>query len=252
MQIDIFTLFPEVCAPYLAASILKRAHEMNAVNVDVHNIRDYAEGKHRVTDDTPYGGGGGMLMKPEPIFNAVEQVLGVDFTFPLIMVTPQGRPFTQSVAREMATWPRFALLCGRYEGIDERVRENLVTHELSLGDFVLTGGELPALAITDAVTRLQPGVLGDPTATADDSHSSGGLLEYPQYTRPAMYRGWGIPEMLTSGHHANIQRWRRDQSLKRTLERRPDLLEHVELSKLDKKTLAQLKAAQSAGDNPNA
>lgn len=248
MQIDIFTLFPDVCMPYLQASIMKRAHEMGAVNVDVHNIRDYATDKHKVTDDTPYGGGGGMLMKPEPIFNAVESVLGEQFESPLIMVTPQGQPFTQSIAREMTKWPKFALLCGRYEGIDERVRDNLVTHELSLGDFVLTGGELPALAITDAVTRLLPGVLGDPTATHDDSHSEVGLLEYPQYTRPPVYREWGIPEILTSGHHANIQRWRRDQALLRTLERRPELLDLVELSKQDLKVIDAAKQARGVAN----
>lgn len=224
MRFDVFSLFPEIFPAYLNESILKRAQEMGALEVAVHNIREYTTDKHHTTDDVPYGGGGGMVMKPEPIFAAVEGVLGVPPRCPVILLTPQGRPFTQKVAAELAGQAHLALLCGRYEGVDERVREHLVTDEISLGDFVLTGGELPALAIIDAVTRLLPGVLGDPEAPNKDSHASG-LLEHPHYTRPPEFRGWEVPEVLRSGNHAEIEKWRRQQSLKRTQERRPDLLE---------------------------
>lgn len=223
MRFDIFTLFPEIFPPYLDESILKRARESGLLEFGLHNIRDYTTDKHRTTDDEPYGGGGGMVMKPEPIFAAVESVLGAPPICPVILLTPQGRPFTQKVAVELAAADHLALLCGRYEGVDERVRQHLVTDEISLGDFVLTGGELPALAIIDAVTRLLPGVLGDPEATQKDSHANG-LLEYPHYTRPPEFRGWEVPEILRSGNHAAIEQWRRQQSLQRTQERRPDLL----------------------------
>jgi tRNA (guanine37-N1)-methyltransferase len=224
MRFDVFTLFPEIFPAYLNESILKRAQESGALEVAVHNIRDYTTDKHHTTDDVPYGGGGGMVMKPEPIFAAVESVLGAPPNCPVILLTPQGRPFTQQVAVELSGQARLALLCGRYEGVDERVRQHLVTDEISMGDFVLTGGELPALAIIDAVTRLLPGVLGDPEATNKDSHSAG-LLEHPHYTRPPVFRGWAVPEVLRSGNHAEIEKWRREQSVKRTEERRPDLLE---------------------------
>lgn len=223
MQFDVFTLFPEIFPAYLNESILKRAQECGALEVGVHNIRDYAVDKHHTTDDVPYGGGGGMVMKPEPIFAAVEGVLGAPLNCPLILLTPQGRPFTQKVAVELAEQSHLALLCGRYEGVDERVREYLATDEISMGDFVLTGGELPALAIIDAVTRLLPGVLGDPDAPNKDSHSAG-LLEHPHYTRPQEFRGWEVPEVLRSGNHADIDKWRKEQSVKRTEERRPDML----------------------------
>ena len=223
MRFDIFTLFPEIFPPYLDESILKRARESGLLEFGLHNIRDYTTDKHRTTDDEPYGGGGGMVMKPEPIFAAVESVLGAPPVCPVILLTPQGRPFTQKVALELAAADHLALLCGRYEGVDERVRQHLVTDEISLGDFVLTGGELPALAIIDAVTRLLPGVLGDPEATQKDSHANG-LLEYPHYTRPPEFRGWEVPEILRSGNHAAIEQWRCQQSLQRTQERRPDLL----------------------------
>ncbi len=223
MRFDVFTLFPEMFSAYLDESILKRAREAGLLEVGLHNIRDYTADKHHTTDDEPYGGGGGMVMKPEPIFAAVESVLGAPPSCPVIMLTPQGRLFTQQVAVELAGSDHLALLCGRYEGVDERVRQHLVTDEISLGDFVLTGGELPALAIIDAVTRLIPGVLGDPEAPQKDSHASG-LLEYPHYTRPQEFRGWEVPEVLRSGNHAEIERWRQEQALKRTQERRPDLL----------------------------
>jgi len=224
MRFDIFTLFPEMFSAYLNESILKRAQEADILEFGLHNIRDYTTDKHRTTDDEPYGGGGGMVMKPEPIFAAVEDVLGVPPVCPVILLTPQGRRFDQRVAVELASYGHLALLCGRYEGIDERVREHLVTDEISLGDFVLTGGELPAMAIIDAVSRLLPGVLGDPDAAQKDSHASG-LLEYPHYTRPPEFRGWEVPEVLRSGNHAEIEKWRQAQSLERTRQRRPDLLD---------------------------
>jgi len=230
MRFDVFTIFPEMFSTYLDESILKRAREAGLLEVLLHNIRDFATDKHRTTDDEPYGGGGGMVMKPEPIFAAVESVLGAPPVCPVILLTPQGRTFNQQVAAELAAADHLALLCGRYEGVDERVRQYLVTDEISLGDFVLTGGELPALAIIDAVTRLIPGVLGDPDAAHKDSHASG-LLEYPHYTRPAEFRGWPVPEVLRSGNHAEIERWRQEQALRRTRERRPDLLQGDEPEK---------------------
>ncbi|MCL4257102.1 MAG: tRNA (guanosine(37)-N1)-methyltransferase TrmD, partial [Anaerolineales bacterium] len=227
MQIDIFTLFPDLFPAYLEASILGRAQQAGLLHVGVHNIRDYATDKHQVTDDTPFGGDGGMVMKPEPIFAAVEAVLGVPPeggtpSTPVILLSPQGRVFTQAVAQELAQHPRLALICGRYEGVDERVRQHLATDEISIGDFVLTGGELPALMLVDAVARNLAGVLGQVDGALTDSHATG-LLEGPHYTRPAEFRGWGVPEALLSGDHARIARWRRQQALRRTAERRPDL-----------------------------
>ena len=241
MQFEVFTLLPEVFPPYLESSILLRARQRGLIDVRVHNIRDYTHDKHHTTDDTPYGGGGGMVMKPEPVFEAVESVLGTPFTpVPLILLTPQGRVFTQRVAEELATHERIALLCGRYEGVDERIREHLVTDEISVGDYVLTGGELPALLIVDAVSRLIPGVLGDPTGAQDDSHSMG-LLEYPHYTKPPEFRGGQVPEVLLSGNHARIERWRREQALQRTLDKRPDMIEKAELSEQERKLVEGLK-----------
>ena len=223
MRFEVFSLFPEVFEPYLQASILQKAQLSGLVEFNLHNIRDWATDKHHVTDDTPYGGGGGMVMKAAPIFDAVEATLGIPLPCPLIMMTPQGQPFTAKVARELADLPRIAILCGRYEGIDERVREHLVTDQISIGDYVLTGGELPALVIIDAVARFIPGVLGDPDGATDDSFASG-LLEYPHYTKPEEFRGWRVPEVLLSGNHALIARWRREQALERTKKHRPDLL----------------------------
>jgi tRNA (guanine37-N1)-methyltransferase len=234
MQFDIFTLLPEVFPPYIDTSILKRARERGLINVRIHNIRDYSHDRHHTTDDTPYGGGGGMVMKPDPVFEAVESVVGINPVCPVIMLTPQGRVFDQRVADELSRHERIALICGRYEGIDERIREHLASDEISVGDYVLTGGELPALLIVDAVSRLLPGVLGDPTGAVDDSHASG-LLEYPHYTRPPEFRGWGVPETLLSGDHAKIEKWRREQSLLRTLKKRPDLIETAELTEKERK-----------------
>ena len=239
MRFDIFTLFPEVCQPYLQTSILQKARQRGLIEIDLHNIRDWTSDRHHVTDDEPYGGGGGMVMKPEPIFAAVEAVLGVPPACPVILLSPQGRLFTQAVAQELAHSPRLALLCGRYEGVDERVRQHLVCDEISIGDYVLTGGELPALVLVDAVARTLPGVLGDPMGACDDSHAMG-LLEYPHYTRPPEFRGWGVPEALLSGDHARIARWRREQALLRTWQRRPDLLAKAPLSEADRKFLANL------------
>ncbi len=239
MQFDVFSLFPEVIKPYLEASILKRACQQKLLEVCFHNIREWTTDKHHITDDEPYGGGGGMVMKPEPIFAAIESVLGNPPDCPVILLTPQGRLFTQHVAQEIAQHSRIALLAGRYEGVDERIREHLVTDEISIGDYVLTGGEIPAMVVIDTVTRLIPGALGDPKGAQDDSHASG-LLEYPHYTRPPDFRGWQVPEVLTSGDHARIARWRREQALYRTWRRRPDILASASLSKSDQAYLARL------------
>lgn len=249
MRFDVFSLFPEVFAPYLNTSIMQRARERGLLEVHVHNIRDWATDRHHITDDEPYGGGGGMVMKPEPIYAAIEAVLGSPPGCPVILLTPQGRLFTQSIAQEFtyrqhepnSQAPRLALLSGRYEGVDERVRQHLVSDEISIGDYVLTGGELPALVFIDALTRLIPGVLGDPTGAWKDSHAAG-LLEHPHYTRPADFRGWTVPEVLLSGDHARIARWRRQKALQRTWERRPDLLARAVLTEEDRRFLERLKS----------
>jgi tRNA (guanine37-N1)-methyltransferase len=243
MRVDILTLFPEMFPGYLNRSILQRAQDAGYLQVGLHNIRDYAQGKHQVTDEPPYGGGGGMVLKPQPLFAAVESVLeGEDNrskTVPVILLTPQGRTFTQEVAQELAGEERLILLCGRYEGVDERVRQHLVSDEISIGDYVLTGGELAAMVIVDAVTRLLPGVLGAEGAADHDSYATG-LLEGPHFTRPEQFRGWKVPEMLRSGHAAQITVWRRQQALQRTWQRRPELLLDTRLSEEDKLFLATL------------
>ena len=244
MRFEVFTLLPEVFPPYLESSILQRARQRGLLDVHLHNIRDWAHDKHHTTDDMPYGGGGGMVMKPEPVFEAVESVLGPAPGCPVILLTPQGRVFNQAAARQLSAHERIALICGRYEGFDERIRQHLVTDEISIGDYVLTGGELPALILIDALTRLLPGVLGDPDGAEDDSHATG-LLEYPHYTRPPDFRGWNVPEILLSGDHAKIAQWRREQSLLRTLRRRPDLLDQLELSEKEKKFIERQKTALS-------
>lgn len=250
MRFDVFTLFPEVFIPYLNSSMLLRARQSSLLEVELHNIRDWTSDRHHTTDDAPFGGGGGMVMKPEPVFTAVESILGSPPRCPLILLTPQGRLFDQEKAFELSRQPHLALLCGHYEGIDERIREHLVTDEISIGDYVLTGGELPALILIDAITRLIPGALGDPTGALDDSHASG-LLEYPHYTRPAEYRGWRVPDVLLSGNHALVARWRREQSLLRTFQRRPDLLVEANLSENDQKFLARLlsESDRDSGDS---
>jgi tRNA (guanine37-N1)-methyltransferase len=253
MQFDVFTLLPDVFPTYLESSILKRASERGLIEVHVHNIRDYTHDKHHVTDDTPYGGGGGMVMKPEPVFEAVESVLGKSPVqshgqpVPIILLTPQGRVFNQRIAEELSSHERITLICGRYEGVDERIREHLVTDEVSVGDYVLTGGELPAMILIDAVSRLIPGVLGDPTGAQDDSHSMG-LLEYPHYTKPADFRGWKVPEILQSGNHAKIEQWRREQALLRTFLKRPDMLEKADLNEKEKKLINGLISKVKSSD----
>jgi len=250
MHFDILTLFPDLFEGVFNESIVKRAREAGLVSIATHNIRDYATDKHFMTDDTPYGGGGGMIMKPEPIFRAVEAILSLEEgqkpEVPVILLSPQGRLFTQSVARELSKHPYLVLICGRYEGVDERVRQFLATDEISIGDYVLTGGEIPAMVIVDAVTRLVPGVLGDPGATFEDSHAEG-LLEYPHYTRPCIFRDWPVPEVLLSGNHAEIVRWRRQEALRRTFERRPDLLEKARLSPADQEFLRHLAQEEGSG-----
>ena len=238
-RFEVFTLFPQVFDPYLETSILLRARQNGLVEVRLHNIRDWTTDRHHITDDMPYGGGGGMVMKPEPIFTAVESVLGDPPACPVILMTPQGRVFNQKVAQELAGQPALALICGRYEGVDERVRQYLVTDEISIGDYVLSGGELAALIVIDAVTRLIPGVLGDPDGAWDDSHAMG-LLEYPHYTRPPEFRGWAVPEILLSGDHGRIARWRRERALLRTWQMRPDLLDTAPLTPEDKKFITSM------------
>lgn len=223
MRFDIFSLFPEVFGSYIDTSILKRAIRSGIMEVYLHDIRAWTTDRHHVCDDTPYGGGGGMVMKAEPIFSSIEDILGVPSACPVILMSPQGRQFSTTVAQELAALPRIALLCGHYEGVDERVIEHLVTDQISVGDYVLTGGELPALTIMDAVARFLPGTLGDPGGAYDDSFATG-LLEYPHYTKPAVFRGWEVPGELMSGNHALIDKWRQDQALARTQKNRPDLL----------------------------
>ena len=237
MHFDVFTLFPDMFQGPFTESILKRAQERGLLSIALHNIRAITTDKHHIVDDYPYGGGVGMVMKPEPIFAAIEAVYE---SGPIILLTPQGRLFNQQIARDLAQEQRVTLLCGHYEGIDERVRQHLVTDEISIGDYVLTGGELAAMVVVDVVSRLIPGVLGADASIQEESHSEN-LLEYPHYTRPPEFRGWRVPDILLSGHHAQVARWRRKESLRRTRLRRPDLFEKVELSsKLDKQLLREL------------
>ncbi|WP_459954245.1 tRNA (guanosine(37)-N1)-methyltransferase TrmD [Paenibacillus pini] len=242
MRVDVLTLFPEMLEGVFKSSILGKAQEKGIVSLNAVNFRDYSTSKHNTVDDTPYGGGGGMVLKPEPIFAAVEDVLnGQSGSARVILMCPQGETFTQAKAEELSTEEHLIFICGHYEGYDERIREHLVTDELSIGDYVLTGGELPAMVVIDSVARLLPGVLGNETSAVTDSFSTG-LLEYPHYTRPAEFRGWKVPDMLLSGHHANIEAWRHEQALQRTLDRRPDLLNQAQLTDKDKKLLQKLKA----------
>jgi tRNA (guanine37-N1)-methyltransferase len=237
IQFDVFTVLPEVMSAYLDASILGKAQDSGRLSVNIHNLRDYTTDRHRTTDDEPYGGGGGMVMKPEPVFAAVESVLAHRIkSTPVILLTPQGRVFSHTIAQELTEHEHIALLCGRYEGVDERIRDHLATDEISIGDYVLTGGELPALVLIDAVSRLVSGVLGDAQANQKDSHAHG-LLEHPHYTRPSEFRGWQVPTVLRSGNHAQIDRWRWRQSLLRTQERRPDLIRAAQLSDEDRQLI---------------
>ena len=241
MRIDILTLFPEMCSAYLSESIIGRARKAGKVQIECTDIRDYTKDKHRRVDDTPYGGGMGMIMQVDPIYDCYSALCEKTGAKPhLIYLTPQGKTLTQARVRELAQMDNIALLCGHYEGIDERVIEELQPEEISVGDYVLTGGELPALILADSISRMLPGVLSDDECFEEESHYSS-LLEYPQYTRPYEWRGRAVPDVLLTGHHANVDKWRRQQSLKRTLERRPDMLEKAELSDEDRKFLSNLK-----------
>jgi tRNA (guanine37-N1)-methyltransferase len=245
IRFDVLTLFPEMFTGFLQSSIIKRAHEKGLIATNLINFREYATDKHRTVDDTPYGGGGGMVLKPEPLFAAVDDILAqVDERPPVILMSPQGVPFTQAKAEELARHSHLVLLCGHYEGYDERIRQHLVTDEISIGDYVLTGGELPAMVLMDSVSRLISGVLGNESSAVDDSFSSG-LLEYPQYTRPPEFRGMKVPDVLLSGHHARIEQWRREQSLLRTWQRRPDLLRTAALTEEDRAFLRELERKYS-------
>jgi tRNA (guanine37-N1)-methyltransferase len=244
MKVDVLTLFPEMMDGVFNSSILGKAQEKGIVSLNAINFREYSGSKHGTVDDTPYGGGGGMVLKPEPIFSAVEDLLSRTSSSPrVILMCPQGETFTQQKAEELSAEEHLIFICGHYEGYDERIREHLVTDELSIGDYVLTGGELPAMVAIDSIVRLLPGVLGNETSAVTDSFSTG-LLEYPHYTRPAEFRGWKVPDVLLSGHHANIELWRREQALKRTLQRRPDMLDQVELTEQDRKVIKRLRQEQ--------
>jgi len=240
MRIDIVTLFPEMFAGPFEASIIGRAREAGALEIALHNPRDYTHDKHHVVDDYAYGGGPGMVMKPEPIFECVEAVQAMASPpGKVVLLTPQGRLLNHDVVAELAREPRLILICGHYEGVDERVRQSLVDDEISIGDYVLSGGEPAAWVVVDAVARHQPGVLGSDASLEEESHAQG-LLEYPQYTRPAEYRGMRVPEILLSGHHAEIAKWRRRQSIIRTARKRPDLLARAELTDEERELLAEV------------
>ncbi|BCA54290.1 tRNA (guanine-1-)-methyltransferase [Nitrospira sp. KM1] len=244
MRCDVFTLFPEMILPVVGSSMLKRAREKALLEIQVHNLRDYTIDKHKVADDVPYGGGAGMVMKAEPILRAVDDVCSSYGTqgdhVRLLLPSPQGRPFTQSVARELAgETRRLMFICGHYEGIDERVRLALQPEEISVGDYILTGGELAALVVIDAAARLVPGVLGDPESIVEESFSES-LLEYPHYTRPSEVRGMTVPDVLLSGHHEAIRLWRRKEALRATYQRRPDLLDRTVLKEEDHRLLGDI------------
>ena len=253
MRFDLLTIFPEFFTGPFAHGIIRRARQQNQIEIQIHDLRSFTDDKHHVVDDRPFGGGDGMVLKPEPIFRAAETLLAEKEPDALpeqeskrtaiVLMSPQGRQFCQAEAEKLAReCSRMILLCGRYEGVDERVVEHLVTDEISIGDYILTGGEIPAMVVVDAVTRLLPNVLGSETSAAHDSFSaqSTGLLDYPHYTRPAEFRGWQVPEVLISGHHAAVDKWRRQAALLKTLERRPELLSNAELSNEERKWLAEI------------
>lgn len=240
MRFDILSVFPEMLHSPLQFSLLKKAQEKGLIEIGLHDIRDWAEDKHRMTDDAPYGGGCGMVMKVEPLERALKSIRRADAQSLVVLMTPQGETFHQKIAAEFAKQNQMILICGRYEGFDERIREHLVDREISIGDYILTGGELSALVVIDAVSRLIPGVLGNDASAAKESFSHG-LLEYPQYTRPAEYKGWCVPEVLASGNHAQIERWQKIEALRRTWQRRPDLLKKMELTEEDNLYLEKIK-----------
>ncbi len=243
MQFHVLTIFPGMFSGPLDEGIIHRARESGVISIDVHDVRDFTHDRHRSVDDYPFGGGAGMVMKPEPLFEAVESVVetaGLAPSSPKILLTPQGRPLTQRVVEELVEHDQLLLMCGRYEGVDERVRQELATDEISVGDYVLSGGELAAMVLIDAVSRLVPDVVGSAQSTEGDSFTTG-LLQHPQYTRPADFRGSQVPDILLSGNHAEIERWRRRESLRRTYERRPELLESAELTEEDRAFLDELR-----------
>jgi tRNA (guanine37-N1)-methyltransferase len=253
-RFDILTLFPEMFGGVINASILGRAISAGKIEIALHNIRDWGLGKHKQVDDYPFGGGAGMVLRPDAVFPAIEDALDLPLitsstplqvAFPVILLTPQGEVFSQKIAHELAQHKHLALICGHYEGFDERIRQYAITREISIGDYVLTGGELAAMVVIDAVARLLPGVLAE-DSTGEESHSRP-LLEYPQYTRPADFRGWQVPPMLVSGHHAKVAEWRLKESLRRTLQRRPDLLAQIEptLDKKERKLFDEVKKEES-------
>ncbi|MEZ4554296.1 MAG: tRNA (guanosine(37)-N1)-methyltransferase TrmD [Dehalococcoidia bacterium] len=245
MRFDVLTLFPGMFTGPLDESIMRRARDAGLIEVVLHDLRDWATDRHRTVDDYPFGGGAGMVMKPEPLFTAIEAVQPrADEPATVVLLTPQGRPLTRALVADLAAHPRLLLVCGRYEGIDERVRAHLVDVEVSVGDVVVSGGELPAMLLLDAVARQVPGVLGSEASLEEESFE-GGLLEYPQYTRPAEFRGWPVPDVLLSGHHAEIAKWRRRQRLLRTRARRPDLLATADLTEAERAWLAGLDATDS-------
>jgi tRNA (guanine37-N1)-methyltransferase len=242
MRFDILSLFPSMFESPFNSSLLKKAREKQLIEINLVDIRDFAEDKHRMADDYPYGGGSGMVMKVEPLAKAIDSLNPIE-NAPVILMTPQGETFNQQIARELAEHVRIILVCGHYEGVDERIRRHLITREISIGDYILTGGELAAMVLVDAISRHIPGVLGNEDSAAGDSFSEG-FLEYPQYTRPAEYRGWKVPEILLSGHHREIERWRKRESLRKTLLRRPDLLAKAKLTEEDRLILEEMKRNQ--------
>lgn len=247
MKIDILTLFPEMFSGVFQTSIIKQAQAKGAVALNVVNFREFSTNKHKNVDDYPYGGGAGMVLSPQPLFDAVDSLTAKNQQARIILLCPQGERYDQKKAEELAKEEHLIFLCGHYEGYDERIREHLVTDEISIGDYVLTGGELAAMVVADSVIRLLPGVLGNETSAVSDSFSTG-LLEHPQYTRPADFRGMKVPDVLLSGHHRNIEAWRRKESLRRTFLRRPDLLENIQLDKQDLQWLEQLKKERMSAE----
>lgn len=247
MRFDVLTLFPGMFGGPLEASVLGRARERGLVTVSVHDLRAFAQGKHKVTDEPPFGGGGGMVLKPEPVFAGVEAIRERFGPGKAVLLSPQGELLSAPLARRLAGEGHLILVCGRYEGVDQRVRDHLCTDEISIGDYVLSGGEIPAMVLVDAVTRLLPGALGQEHGADEDSHATG-LLEYPHYTRPPEFRGWRVPEVLLSGHHGQVRRWRREQALRRTRERRPDMLETAWLTEADLRFLAALEGSGQQDD----
>ncbi len=241
MRFDIITIFPEIFRGVFEFGIIRRAIEAGLIEIAVNDLRNYTDGRHRQVDDRPFGGGAGMVMKPEPLFRAAEGLTEGEIEPAIVLLSPQGRVFDQSIALDYASRPHVVLICGRYEGVDERVVEHLVTDEVSIGDYILSGGEIPAMVFVDAVTRLIPGALGDAESAEQESFTTG-LLDYPHYTRPAEFRGMSAPEVLTNGNHAEIERWRREKAIEKTLKRRPDLIRAASLSK------SQGIAIQKAGD----